>query len=94
MSGLSETSRVRIVARGRVQGVWFRDGCRDQARLAGVSGWVRNRNDGTVEAVFEGPAAAVDALVAWCGIGPAGSRVTDVAVHREAPIGEAGFRIR
>ena len=51
---------------GRVQGVWFRGTCQEQARAFGVTGWVRNAYDGRVEAVFEGPPAAVDRMVAWC----------------------------
>lgn len=86
--------RVRVVVRGVVQGVFFRDSCREQARAARVAGWVRNRADGTVEAEFEGPPAAVDAMVAWCRIGPTRARVDDVAAEGCALIGERGFRIR
>lgn len=91
----SEVSRVRVrvVVTGRVQGVWFRDSCREEARSAHVGGWVRNRSDGAVEAVFEGPAAAVDELVAWCRSGPARARVDTIAVTTVAPIGDRRFRI-
>lgn len=85
--------RRRVVVHGRVQGVWFRDSCRTEARAAGVSGWVRNRPDRTVEAVFEGPEAAVAALVAWCGVGPIRARVDRVEEVDELPTGESGFRI-
>lgn len=86
--------RVRVVVSGRVQGVWFRDSCRDEARLAAVSGWVANRGDGGVEAVFEGPPAAVAGLVEWCRSGPARAQVTGIEVGDESPIGEVGFSVR
>ena len=66
---------------GRVQGVGFRDALRDEARRLGVTGWVRNRRDGSVEALAQGDAAAVDALLAWARRGPPGSRVDDVRVR-------------
>jgi acylphosphatase len=66
--------------RGRVQGVGFRYSMRLEARRLGVSGWVRNRHDGSVEAVAQGPAEAVEALVEWSRHGPPGARVTDVQV--------------
>ena len=81
--------------RGRVQGVFFRDSCRERALVAGVSGWVRNGSDGSsVEAVFEGPADAVDRLVAWCRAGPPRARVDAVDVVDEPVTGETGFRVR
>ena len=79
---------------GQVQGVWFRDGCRKQARGQGVSGFVHNRIDGSVEVELEGPQPAVERVVAWCRVGPARARVHAVEVERIDPIGEAGFRIR
>lgn len=79
---------------GAVQGVWFRESCREQAQLAGVDGWVRNRADGQVEVVLEGPPAAVDRVVAWCRQGPRRARVERVEVVDEAPVGERGFRVR
>ena len=60
---------------GRVQGVWFRESMRREAERLGVTGWVRNRPDGSVEAVAQGPAAAVDALVEWARTGPPQARV-------------------
>lgn len=74
----------RVVVRGRVQGVGFRYAALEFAQAAGVTGWVRNRRDGTVEALVQGDAAAVEAVVAWCRRGPPAARVTDVDVA-EAP---------
>ena len=71
--------RRRVVVSGRVQGVWFRQSCADQARARGVTGWVRNRGDGAVEAVLEGPEAAVEAVVAWCRMGPPHASVEHVS---------------
>jgi acylphosphatase len=86
--------RRRVVARGRVQGVFFRDTCRRQAWSHRVSGWVTNREDGAVEAVFEGDAAAVQAMVEWARRGPAQAHVTKLEVIEEAPQGELGFSVR
>ena len=86
--------RRRVVVAGRVQGVWFRESCRREAQAAGVGGWVRNRNDGRVEAVFEGESAAVLAMVTWCRIGPPRAEVTAFEVTDEDPTGEVGFRVR
>lgn len=85
--------RRRVVVDGRVQGVFFRDSCQREASIAGVGGWVRNRDDGRVEAVFEGDAAAVERLVAWCRHGPPRAVVTSVSVTDEPPVGERGFRV-
>ncbi len=76
-----------------MQGVWFRDSCRREAVAAGVAGWVRNLSDGTVEAAFEGPPAAVERVVEWCRSGPSGARVDAVDVSVESPVGERGFRV-
>ena len=89
-----EVTRVRVVVTGRVQGVWFRDSCRTEARANGVAGWVRNRADGAVEAEFEGPPAAVERMVAWCHDGPPRARVDDVDVAGVEPVGARGFRVR
>jgi acylphosphatase len=72
--------RTRVVVRGVVQGVGFRYAARAEAESRGVSGWVRNRSDGAVEAEIEGAAADVDALVGWMRLGPPGAEVTDVEV--------------
>ncbi|MEZ5282054.1 MAG: acylphosphatase [Acidimicrobiales bacterium] len=83
----------RVVVTGRVQGVWYRDSCMRQATRLGVSGWVRNRLDGTVEGQFEGPDAAVEALVAWCRRGPTHADVTAVEVTDTIPSGSESFFI-
>jgi acylphosphatase len=85
--------RRRIVVHGHVQGVFFRDTVRRQALAAGVAGWVRNNRDGTVEAVLEGDAAGVEALVRLCHEGPRGARVDRVEVFEEEPGGLSGFSI-
>ena len=85
--------RVHVFVAGRVQGVFFRASCAQEARALGVAGWVRNASDGRVEAVFEGPEAAVEAMVDWCRKGPGHARVDAVEVEREPPAGDAGFHV-
>jgi acylphosphatase len=85
--------RRRVVVHGLVQGVFFRDTVRQRALGAGVSGWVRNNGDGSVEAVFEGEPEAVERLVAFCHLGPRGARVERVEIETEEPEGLGGFRI-
>jgi acylphosphatase len=86
--------RAHVVIRGRVQGVFFRDGVREQARTLRVAGWARNRMDGTVEGVFEGPRAAVERLVEWCHTGPPRAHVDGVEVQWGKPEHLAGFQVR
>ena len=86
------TTAVRVLIQGRVQGVWFRGWMAREAGARGLGGWVRNRFDGTVEALFAGPAAAVEDMVAACWTGPPAAKVTDVATHPAEDPGEAGFR--
>jgi acylphosphatase len=87
--------RKRVVAHGRVQGVWFRQSTRQHAEAAGVAGWVLNRRDGAVEAVLEGDADAVERLVAWIRDGgPGRAEVDRVEVSEEEPEGLRGFDIR
>jgi acylphosphatase len=86
--------RVRVIVTGRVQGVWFRDSCRDQARRESVSGFARNRADGTVEVELEGAEPAVERMTAWCRVGPPRARVDSISVERIAPVGRPGFGIR
>lgn len=75
----------RVLVRGRVQGVGYRYAMVGVAHHAGVCGWVRNRRDGTVEALVQGNGAAVLALVAWCERGPPGAEVAEVEVSDAAP---------
>lgn len=83
----------RVVVDGRVQGVGYRQACADAARRFGLSGWVRNRRDGRVEAVFEGRPDAVAKMVEWSRSGPPLASVTDVRVTDEPLAGLVGFRI-
>jgi acylphosphatase len=89
-----EPIRKRAIIYGRVQGVFFRDTTRREASSRGVAGWVRNRPDGTVEAVFEGDPDAVEAMVAFCRAGPRGAQVERVEVSGEEEEGLAGFEVR
>jgi acylphosphatase len=85
--------RKRIIVHGRVQGVFFRDTTRRTAESRGVSGWVRNNPDGSVEAAFEGAEESVDAMVRFAREGPRGAMVERVDVRDEEPEGLTGFRI-
>ena len=85
--------RVRVRISGHVQGVFFRTSCAGLAERLRLSGWVRNVPGGSVEAVFEGPPAAVWRMLTWCREGPPLARVDQVRSEEEAPTGEAGFRI-
>src|SRR5687767_10143635 len=87
-------ARRHVVVHGEVQGVNFRDAARREAESAGIAGWVTNRDDGSVEAVFEGDADAVDQVVEWCRSGPSSADVTDVDETEEDPRGESGFEVR
>jgi acylphosphatase len=86
--------RVHLRIWGRVQGVFFRASTRDKAVLLGLRGWVRNRSDGTVEAVAEGDEAALQALVAWVHRGPPIADVTEVEVMWEEEAGLRSFEVR
>jgi acylphosphatase len=86
--------RRRVVVWGRVQGVWFRGATADRARALGLAGWVRNRADGAVEAIFEGPPEAVEAALAFCRTGPPAARVEHVDVADEPPEGLDDFTVR
>lgn len=89
-----DDKRVRVTIRGRVQGVGFRAHCQREAQLAGVRGWVRNQWDGSVEALFQGPADAVDRMVAWCHDGPRMADVESVEVAEANEAAPAGsFRV-
>jgi acylphosphatase len=86
--------RVHVVVSGRVQGVWYRQSCQERARAAGVSGWVRNLADGTVEAVVEGERSAVDTVLAWMAEGPPLAEVSGLTVADREPTGATGFEVR
>lgn len=86
--------RRRVVVHGHVQGVFFRETTRRRAEAAGLSGWVRNRPDGTVEAVFEGEDDPVERLVRFCERGPRGARVEWLDVVGEPPENLSRFEIR
>ncbi|MCD9624369.1 acylphosphatase [Rhabdothermincola salaria] len=88
------TVAVHVVVSGRVQGVWYRQTCIERARSAGVTGWVRNRPDGTVEATLEGERPAVEALLAWMAEGPPGAVVDHLDLTDRAPSGATGFEVR
>ena len=87
-------TRRHVVVHGSVQGVFFRDSTRREAAAAGVTGWVANRSDGTVEAVFEGEPDAVDRMVRFCEGGPGHADVDRVEVTDEDPEGLTGFEVR
>ena len=91
---MSDRVRRRVVVHGQVQGVFFRDSARRKAQAGGLSGWVCNRRDGAVEAVFEGGADAVQSLVDFCERGPRGARVDRIEVHDEEPERLSGFEVR
>jgi acylphosphatase len=86
--------RRRVIVHGRVQGVFFRDSMGRLAQQRGVSGWVANRWDGTVEAVLEGDDEAVERLVEFAHQGPRGAQVESVEVFTEEPEGLSGFTVR
>jgi acylphosphatase len=85
--------RRRVVVHGRVQGVFFRDTVRRRAEQRGVGGWVRNRPDGALEAVFEGPEDEVESMIRFCRQGPRGADVERVEVSEGTPEGLREFRI-
>ena len=88
----SEIVRRRAVIHGEVQGVFFRDSLRRAAIARGVAGSAVNRSEGTVEAILEGPADAVEALLELCRTGPPAARVERVEVSEEDPLGVSGFQ--
>ena len=92
MSETAPRKAVRVRIEGRVQGVWYRGWTVDQATARGLHGWVRNRGDGSVEAVFAGSESAVDAMLAACWRGPPAAKVTAVMVQNAEPPADPGFR--
>ncbi len=91
---MEDLSRAHVHIHGRVQGVGFRYSTMMEARESGLAGWVRNVGEDEVEAIFEGPRASVDAVIAWCRHGPSMARVTRVDVAWAPPTGERGFAMR
>ena len=90
-----ETRRIRLIIRGRVQGVWYRGSAQEIARELGLTGWVRNLRDGSVELVAEGKGPALDAFKAWCREGPPLARVYDIFEEQITPCGKpASFEVR
>ncbi|MGR0219801.1 acylphosphatase [Agromyces sp. ZXT2-6] len=85
--------RQRVIVHGRVQAVGFRFSARVEAQRLGVSGWIRNRSDGAVEAEIEGEPAAVDAMLSWLDEGPPGAEVSSLSTADADPTGERGFRV-
>jgi acylphosphatase len=91
----AQQSRAQIRIRGRVQGVYYRASMVQEAQQAGLTGWVRNCADGSVEAVAEGSRAAIESLLAWCRQGPPGARVASVDVNWETATGSfSGFIVK
>ena len=90
--GMSDIITVRVRISGRVQGVWYRGWTVDEARRLGLSGWVRNRRDGSVEAVFSGPEHVVRAMIVFCRAGPPAALVREVTEEAETGPVEPGFR--
>ena len=90
-NGDRQSVRVRIT--GRVQGVCYRAWAQDNARALGLDGWVRNRRDGAVEALFSGPAGQVFEMLARCRKGPPSAFVEDVAIIEDGATAQPGFRV-
>jgi len=91
MTGDDDHTAVRVRIHGRVQGVWYRAWTAQTARGLGLSGWVRNRRDGTVEAVFAGPASAVEEMITACRDGPPAARVEAIDRQPEQEPVPPGF---
>jgi acylphosphatase len=95
MATFPSHARVRVIVKGRVQGVYFRASTVQQARHLGLTGWVMNRHEGSVELLAEGRSDRIEELIAWCRQGPPGARVDEVDLQREGFRGEfTEFRIR
>lgn len=94
MSAGTGVTACTVRVHGRVQGVFFRDSCWQEAERLGVTGWVSNEPDGSVAAHFEGPAEAVRAMVEWCHEGPRRAHVQRVDEEPAAVTGARGFSVR
>ena len=88
---MTDIRQIRVVIRGRVQGVWYRAWVTEEASELGLQGWVRNRRNGSVEAVFAGPSADVERMLKLCRRGPPLAQVSDVAVSDDGTPLQAGF---
>ncbi|WP_440771722.1 acylphosphatase [Natronorubrum sp. DTA28] len=91
---MAERTRAHVFVTGTVQGVYYRANTRDTALEKGIDGWVKNLEDGRVEAIFEGPEEDVESMIEWCHTGSPAAEVEDVEAEYEEPQGEDGFDIR
>ena len=91
---MGDEERAHVYVSGKVQGVNFRGALQEEAERQGLNGWVRNLQDGRVEAVFEGDSGTVRRMIEWCESGPSSADVVDVSVEQEAPDGVSGFEVR
>jgi acylphosphatase len=86
--------RVHLLISGKVQGVYYRQSCAQEARAQKVNGFVRNLHDGRVEAAFEGEPGGVEAMIAWCRRGPPDAVVEGIEVNESTPVGEVRFEVQ
>ena len=91
---MANEERVHVLVSGEVQGVNFRGATQEKAEELGLNGWVRNLQDGRVEAVFEGGSETVRQMIEWCKSGPSSADVDEVSVEQETPEGLSGFGVR
>ena len=91
---MTERVRRHVIVRGHVQGVWFRESTKQEAQKVGVTGWVRNLPDDTVEAALEGAPDAVEQVLAFCRVGPPAAEVTSIDIRHEPVADEAAFEVR
>ncbi len=91
---MANEERAHVYVSGKVQGVNFRGALQEEAENQGLNGWVRNLQDGRVEAVFEGDSETVRQMIEWCESGPSSADVDDVSVEQESPEGLSGFEVR
>lgn len=88
------TRRVYVLVQGKVQGVYYRQSCAQEAKRHKVNGYVRNLHSGDVEAVFEGEDSAVQHMINWCKHGPPAARVEHIEVNETTPVGEKSFEVQ